>query len=218
MIELVQEDLNWCIRRLPNMVLEILRENPGTVFVSGGFIRSCVSGEDVNDIDIFSLSKEKSELLARRISDEKHAIIATENAFTVLGYKYTLQFIHRWSFQSPVECVESFDFTIARAAIWDDGKEYKSIIDDRFYIDLASKRLVYCQPKRNEDAGGSMLRLFKFYQRGYRAPLTTMGAVTARLIQGLQDRGEWTEENNAKVVTGLLREVDPDIDPKHIAH
>lgn len=218
MIELIKEDLNWCIRRLPKVVLDILKENPEKVFVSGGFVRSCVSGETVNDVDIFAPSKETAELLARRIANEKHLLIETDNAFTVLGYKYTLQFIHRWSFQSPAECINSFDFTIAKAVIWDDGKEYKSLIDDRFYIDLAAKRLVYCSPQRNEDAGGSMLRLFKFYQRGYRAPLTTMAAVTARLIQGLENRGEWTEENNAKIITGLLREVDPNIDPEHIAH
>jgi hypothetical protein len=218
MTELIKEDLNWCLRRLPKVVMDILKENPGTVFVSGGFVRSCVSGEEVNDIDIFSSSEQSAELLARRISDENHHLIKTENAFTVLGYKYTLQFIFRWSFKTPSECIESFDFTIAKAAIWDDGKAYQSLIDERFYIDLAAKRLVYCCPQRNEDAGGSMLRLFKFYQRGYRAPLSTMGAVIARLIQKLENRGEWTEDNNAKIITGLLRDVDPSIDPEHYAH
>jgi hypothetical protein len=217
-MELIQEDLNWCLRVLPEVVFKMLKENPNKVFVSGGFIRSCVSGEKVNDVDIFTTSKETAELLARRIADEKHRLIETQNAFTVLGYKYTLQFIFRWCFETPEECIKSFDFTIARAAIWDDGNAYKSVIDDRFYIDLAAKRLVYCSPQRNEDAGGSLLRLLKFYQRGYRAPLTTMGSVIARLIQGLEDRGNWTEENNSKIILGLLHEVDPSIDPQHIAH
>ncbi len=218
MKELINQDLQWCLRRLPKVVIEILKENPGEIFVSGGFIRSCVSGEKINDIDIFSPSKEKAELIARRISNNNHRLIKTDNAYTVLGYKYTLQFIHRWTYGSPVECVDSFDFTIAKSAIWSNGKEYQSIVDERFYIDLAAKRLSYCSPKRNEDAGGSMLRLFKFYQKGYRAPLTTMASVISRLIQDLRDQGEWTEENNTKIITGLLREVDPDIDPEHISH
>lgn len=218
MIELINEDLSWCVRRLPKIIIDMLKENPNTVFVSGGYIRSCIAQEKVNDIDIFSQSKEKAELLARRISDEKHHLITTDNAFTVLGYKHTIQFIHRWSYETVQQCVESFDFTIAKTAIWSDGTDFKSIADDRFYVDLASKRLTYCKPQRNEDAGGSMLRLFKFYQKGYRAPLTTMGDVVARLIDGIEDRGNWNQENNAKVITGLLREVDPNIDPEHIAH
>ena len=216
--ELIKEDLRWCIRRLPKDVVAMLKENPNKVFISGGYIRSCVSGEKVNDIDIFAESKEKAELLARRLTDKYHRLIETDNAFTVLGYKYTIQIIHRWTFDSPEQCIQSFDFTIAKSAIWSDGKEYKSLIDERFYVDLAAKRLTYCNPCRNEDAGGSILRMFKFYQRGYRSPLTSIAGVIARLVQKLEDKGEWTEENNTKIICGLLREVDPDIDPEHIAH
>ena len=53
-MELIQEDLNWCLRVLPEVVFKMLKENPNKVFVSGGFIRSCVSGEKVNDVDIFT--------------------------------------------------------------------------------------------------------------------------------------------------------------------
>ncbi len=76
-----------------------------------------------------------------------------------------------------------------------------------------------------EDAGGSLLRVLKFYQRGYRIPLDSMGAVLARLckavdwdlVKGQGTATSW-EEQAAKVLTGLLREVDPNIDPDHIAH
>ena len=93
-----------------------------------------------------------------------------------------------------------------------------SACDPRFYADLAAKRLVYRSPERNEDAGGSMLRVLKFYQRGYRIPLDSLGAVIARLIQGVKDPILLNEPKLARTLSGLLREVDPDIDPNHIAH
>jgi hypothetical protein len=79
---------------------------------------------------------------------------------------------------------------------------------------------------RIEEAGGSCLRVLKFYQKGYRIPLNSMGAVIARLmsavriedVRSFNDKNAWDEEKLAKVITGLLREVDPNIDPSHIAH
>ena len=65
-----------------------------------------------------------------------------------------------------------------------------------------------------------MLRVLKYYQKGYRIPMDSLGKVIARLVSKVNfhaiDPGdnEWL----AKVVTGLLIEVDPAIDPLHNAH
>ena len=85
---------------------------------------------------------------------------------------------------------------------------------------MASKRLVYRSPARNEDAGGSMLRVLKYYQKGYRIPLDSLGAVIARLIHKLDNERVPLSDQKAvaHIITGLLREVDPDIDPLHLAH
>ena len=98
--------------------------------------------------------------------------------------------------------------------------KWSSFCDDRFYIDLASKRLIYRKPIRNEDAGGSMLRVLKYYQKGYRIPLDSLGSVIARLIHNLDtDRQPLNDEIGvANIITGLLREVDPAIDPLHLSH
>jgi hypothetical protein len=105
---------------------------------------------------------------------------------------------------------------------------WRSVSDSRFYSDLAAKRLVYTMPQRNEDAGGSMLRVLKYYQRGYRIPIDSLGSVMARLMMGVRyraieenDEKRWHEPLEIKLgeeITRLLREVDPDIDPKHISH
>jgi len=133
----------------------------------------------------------------------------------VTGYSIPIQFIHRWTFDAPEKVIASFDFTIASAALWyekriTDKGRWVSLCDDSFYADLAAKRLIYRSPVRVEDAGGSMLRVLKFYQRGYRMPLDSLGAVMGADVQGAFDhtKSDLSDEGQvAKVLTGLLREV-----------
>ena len=253
MRELSWQDFQWCLRRTPRRVLELLQEKPGAVFAGGGFVRAVIANESANDIDMFTTDKDSALSSARFLLSLKEnekpgrKIHESDNAFTVKGLRLPVQIIHRWVYTSPEQLMASFDFTIAMAGFWwektgDDieirrsmndepdevtnkkvGK-WHSICDDHFYEDLAAKRLRYMSPQRNEDAGGSMLRVLKFYQRGYRIPLDSMGAVIARLVQALdlgaisQMVGQDREQYTTKILTGLLREVDPNIDPEHIAH
>lgn len=252
MRELSWHDLSFALKRSPRRVLELLKSRPGKVFVGGGFVRSVVAGESINDMDLFCGSEEEALecarfLLGLKEGEQTRKIHRTENAYTVMGLRLTVQIIHRWTYASPEQLMQSFDFTIAMAGFWwepqkfellggalgpctttgPDGNvlgKWRSICDDRFYEDLAAKRLRYTSPVRNEDAGGSLLRVLKFYQRGYRIPLDCLGAVLARLVVGVDQRKllsgkEGTLEKQwAKVLSGLLREVDPNIDPAHIAH
>lgn len=245
--KLAWHDLQWCLRRAPRKVLEAMKKHGAKVMVAGGYIRSCITNEHINDIDLFVDNKDFGRTLALELAegDEKR-IHETDNAFTVKGYRYPVQIIHRWLFTSPEACILSFDFTIARAAFWcvneiigehvDPAKPdelpqptsistWASACDARFYPDLAGKRLIYCSPVRIEEAGGSMLRVLKFYQRGYRIPLDSLGKVISRLCmavkwEDIHERGDGVppEQQAAKILSGLLREVDPNIDPSHIAH
>lgn len=221
--QLAWHDLQWCLRRAPKILLSAMKKNGPELYVAGGYVRACVTGEDINDIDCFCPTKDKAHALAVYLAegDEKR-IWTSDNAYTVKGYETPIQVIHRWTFTSPSDAIDSFDFTIARAAFWW-SESWQSVCDPKFYPDLAGKRLIYCAPKRNEDAGGSLLRVLKFYQRGYRIPLDSMGAVLSRMMQGVRwedvnDHAIGEELKLAEVLTGLLREVDPNLDPKHIAH
>ncbi len=214
--KLNHNDLGWCLRRAPKQVLELMKEHPKLI-VAGGFVRSCIANEKINDMDLFCDSPEAADVYAKALA-KGTKIFKTGNAYTVSRKRgVSVQFIHRWSFANALSLLESFDFSIACGAFWYD-KGWQSLAHNRFYQDLAAKRLVYQSPKRNEDAGGSMLRVLKFYQRGYRIPLDSMGAVIARMIQPLDKHRACTESEQARVLTGLLREVDPAIDPTHIAH
>lgn len=232
MLSLNEFDLSFIKRRMPKKLLKLLKDHPGEVFVAGGFIRACVAGEKVNDIDCFVTSKEAANILSSRLVPASGKTFRTENAVTVSGLPYPVQFIHRWTFDTPAACVESFDFTVARAAVWYDYdvhgfQKMRSICDDSFYQDLAAKRLVYRCPELIEEAGGSMLRVLKFYQRGYRIPLDSLSAVMARLAVAVDDEklhgsmmahDDTREQAIARIYHGLLREVDPNVDPDHDAH
>jgi hypothetical protein len=223
--ELDHNDLRWCLLRAPKEVLVLMKKHPNDLMCAGGFIRGCIANEPLNDIDLFASTPELAKSYAQEFTGGK-AFYTTPNAYSVTkGVKLMTQFIHRWSYKEPAALLESFDFTIAQACFWWDvsgaGGSWQSRCSERFYTDLAAKRLVYTAPQRNEDAGGSMLRVLKFYQRGYRIPLDSLGAVIARLCSGVHDdvlRINTDEAHLAKILTGLLREVDPNVDPGHIAH
>lgn len=246
LIPLSRFDLHQCVARLPKSVMEAMKKHGKNMVVAGGYIRAVISGEFINDIDFFSPNKDIALTVAASLKKER-PLIVTDNAVTVLGHKLPLQFIHRWTFAEPEAVIPSFDFTIARAAFWyepdirgeggaitNPGK-WHGVCDPHFYQDLAAKRLVYCSPEREEEAGGSMLRILKFYQRGYRIPLDSLGRVMGRMVRGIKpvnfeklqafqgeswhgkEFNDWADQIGM-VFTGLLREVDPMIDPDHIAH
>lgn len=236
--KLAFHDLQWCLRRCPRLLLVAMKKHGAKIIVAGGYIRSCIANEHINDVDVFMPSLLEAEGLAMELCDgDQKRVHKTENALTLRGFSIPIQIIHRWTFTNPSDCIKSFDFTIARSAFWNTGDvgkegepghrkgEWLSECDASFYPDLAGKRLRYTEPVRIEEAGGSMLRVLKFYQRGYRIPLDSLGAVIARLMSGVENWDEWRlvdgkidERHLGKVLSGLLREVDPNIDPSHIAH
>ena len=218
-MELMKDDLNFVASRIPRDIREIMKERG--LFLAGGFIRSTVAGERPSDIDLFGPTKERLENCALILTtDRKGRFHASDNAFTVLSPpRMPVQFIHRWLYEFNQEGAErliaEFDFTIAQAMIWRDEHGWKSLISDRFYADLAARRLVYTFPQRAEDAGGSLLRVRKFLSKGYNIQAPSLGGVVARISMAVrwndlyESDGQTVEWMAAKVITGLIREVDP---------
>ena len=223
-MQLTQNDLNFVVRRLPKDIRELLSKYHGKLFVGGGFIRAVIAGEDVNDIDLFG----DSEITLKKAADELKASrqaagtitknYVTKNAITVLSAnKSVIQFITRWVFDDMKSCVDSFDFTICQAVIvrtgGDEHDRWASVIGDSYYSDLAAKRLVYTHPKRDEEAGGSMLRVIKYVKRGYVIQVDSLAGVVSRLMASVKfDRIDLDDETAVTfVLNGLLQEVDPTI-------
>lgn len=205
------DDMHRIITSMPKDLVKLVKDHG--LFLAGGAIRSIIASEAISDWDFFGPSKDVLELHARRIADERKAarLIATENAFTVLAPpRVPAQFITRWLYDDAEALCHSFDFSIACAVIYFRDGQWLSVCDPLFYSDLAAKRLRYLSPVRNEDAGGSMMRAQKFMHRGYHISPESLGRVMARLTWKMRESGMTTDEaGQAKVITGLLREVDP---------
>lgn len=228
MSALTNTDLHHVLSRVPRDILALVKEQ--RLFIAGGFIRSVIAGEPSADIDLFGSGKEFLKLIALELANKRGGRFhETDNAFTVLsGHRLPVQFIHRWTY-APHEwnrLLAEFDFTIAKAAIWwvpdtlvpwdgqDDARpgKWESACDERFYSDLAARRLHYTSPNRQEDAGGSLLRARKFLRKGYNIQAGSLAAVTARLFVAVREKGDGRMDDEAyvaQILTALLREVDP---------
>ena len=214
---LTPNDLRYVVQRLPKDIRQLLTEHPGKLFVGGGFIRATIAGETPSDIDLFGADKEVlasiADILASRRGNAKQH--KTGNAITLLTPdRLPVQFITRWTFDSGLALTQSFDFTVCQAAIWRDGPNanspWASCIGEQFYVDLAGRRLVYTSPVRDEEAGGSLLRVIKYVKRGYSIQVSSLGKVVSRLAWKVRDSNlARTEEGMGVVLGGLLREVDP---------
>ena len=231
--KLLQEDLHNVMLRLPKDVTELMKQHG--LMLGGGFIREVVAGLPPNDIDLLGPSEDRLKLAATEFyhSRKKEArVLETKNAIThVAPPRTTVQFITRWTFEEPLPLVESFDFTVCQAVVyWVPGEgnapgRWESLIGDRFYSDLASRRLTYTTPNRHEDAGGSMLRMRKFLGRGYHISADDLAAVMARVVSriDLDKLGRGGEEEFTFLIRGLLREVDPllvidGVEPVEVSH
>lgn len=226
MSELTNTDMAFVLSRCPSDVRRLVKDNPMRLFLAGGFIRSTIAGEKVSDIDLFGVSKEELTRLAKDLAlSRKGRCHETDNAITVLsGSRIPVQFITRWTFDFPEALINSFDFTVCQAAIWAESQppapnetgeiipraaRFYSEATDDFYPDLAARRLVYTSPVRVEELGGSLLRVIKMVKRGYNIQAPSLAGVVARVTSSLDFAKTPTEAEVAKVVTGLIREVDP---------
>lgn len=210
MITLSPTDLQFVVRRLPKDLRDLMMTTPLTV--AGGFIRETIAGAgQVQDIDVFGPSKEILVAAATVLESARQGSrkFATKNAITLLHPpRLPIQFITRWLFADPKPLIASLDFTVCQAAIWYDRATctWCSMATPEFYPDLAARRLVYTCPQRDEEVGGSMLRVRKFLARGYNIQAQSLARVIARLASKVRSNDE---DHTAFVLAGLLYEVDP---------
>lgn len=206
---LARRDLQNIIPRIPRDIRALMKEN--VLFLGGGFLRSTIQSEPPSDIDLFGPDTARLREQAKKLADDRGGKMhETDNAFTVLATGRTpVQFIHRWLYKTPDRLIQEFDFTIARAVIWWKNGTWSSLCDNDYYADVAARRLVYCKPEREEDVGGSLMRVRKFLRNGYFIKAEDLGLVVARLCSTI----DFTKIENAdhleKAVIGKLREVDP---------
>lgn len=218
-MEFSPNDLRYVVERLPRDVRSLLSAYPQQLFLGGGFIREVIAGNTPNDIDLFGPDASFVETVARDFAERQRQgsrFHKSHNACTVAEPgRLTVQFITRWTFDDPKKLMESFDFTICQAVVWRNGHKsndaWRSCVGERFHLDLASRRLVYTNPIREEEAGGSMLRVIKFVRRGYSIQVTSLGDVIARVMRAYRPERVGGAMTDGGVIAGILREVDPSL-------
>ncbi len=195
-MRLYETDVKKVVDALPDDVRDFIKDH--NITLAGGFIRAVLAGEEISDIDLFSESEQEAKLLAEDFSAAAMLdALETENAYTIRHPIYPVQFIHRWTFKNPNDLIASFDYTIAQAAIWHDGLDWRSVAANTFLEDLHAKHLTYTAPDRHEDAGGSLLRMRKFLKRGYDISSYDMAKVIARMLNGVDmDAFPYQTENS----------------------
>lgn len=211
MMELTPQDLRLVVARIPEDVRALMKKH--TLLLAGGFIRATVAREHAADIDLFGPSEVALRAAAKELNDDRGGrAYETKNALTVaVPGRLPVQFITRWTFADAAAIIAWFDFTIARAAVWREGPYWRSACADSFYADLAARRLVYAAPA-DPDAGGSVMRMRKFLGRGYQIPADSLAALLAALMGNVRKTSIAADidgDGLTKVLTGLLREVDP---------
>lgn len=209
------DDMHKLVRSLPAPLFKLLKDDP-QLLLAGGAIRAVISGEPVNDWDLFGPTRHALDATMQKLAaDYYRANLPSKthksaNAITVLAPpRAPVQAITRWLYTKPEDLVDSFDYSVARAAIWFEGGKWRSLADPRFYSDLAARRLHYCTPTRDEDPGGSIMRAVKFLKRGYSISPESLGQVIARLCAGIRSEDLSDSITLPRVLTALLREVDP---------
>lgn len=195
-------DVGRIVRRIPKALAGEMKEVRS--IIGGGFVRAVIAGEKPSDIDVFGPTAEIAKAMAKEFAKatgapEPHE---SENSLTV-GGRPPVQFIHRWTYEDAERLLDSFDFTVGAAAIWWNGQAWASLADQRFYRDLAARRMVFRDPRDNT-AGGSLLRLQKFAARGYRASAYQV----ARVALSLAASAGADRDTQAGLIR-LIREVDP---------
>lgn len=206
-------DLNYILANLPHKLKQFMMDHPSALVLAGGAIRSIVAKEPVNDYDVYGRNPESTKVLADQWitlypPDRVHT---SANAITcIYNTERTVQFITRWTFDTPDQVIDGFDFTICQAAVWYDGEYWQCNHHKDFFTDLAFKRLIYtAAPRREEAPGGSVLRVTKYVARGYSIQPESLSYLLARFAKtALPHINEVTAQ---RVFKAHLRMVDPQI-------
>jgi len=155
------------------------------LMVCGGTINSIFTNSTINDLDFYmkdpSLLNECKLFLKEYFPDIE---IETINAMTYKrkalrsNKRWTAQLITRFTGEAN-DIFNWFDFTITHGAYDFETEEF--IFGDRFFSDLAKRRLVYSGASKYPIC--AMYRTKKYVARGYELPGATIMHITLSIVQ-----------------------------------
>lgn len=210
--------------RLPDRVQQVLREFEGSV-VAGGYLRSCYLHEPVRDIDIFFKTVEDAIRATHKIAQfelprgyGKYTVIITSFANTImLDDGVVVQCVLRDSPPTVEGLLQTFDFSMAQAAIWWDHvtQEPKGFATPQWFGDVTRKQLRYLAPKREEAPGGSLRRCLRFLQQGWSISFQDVELLVQQFLEkampALKNFDRLSTTERRKVVKRLMTAYSDDV-------
>ena len=208
-MKLKQEHLDEALQLMGEDLRAILKDHPNQLIVAGGLLRAVVEGEDPTDVDVFVRDRKAMSRAVMRLNDLGWVPYTSPKAVTFrLAGRLPVQLIDRWPFDSPLGLIATFDYTMSQAALWHDGDDFRSVASPFFYEEVETKTLTFASPNRSDRDGDAVLRLLKFYRRGYRISLAGLADVLGRLAAPRRE----DEHEVAAVLLGKLLDADDSSD------
>jgi len=153
---------------VPGELQEVMKEFH--LMLGGGFIKDIIAGATPNDIDLWCRDSDRCGMAAMMyvakiggdIGWGDFAGTVTQNG------SFPVAFIYNRPYPTPEALVDSFDYSVCRAAIWWNGFFWESIIDVGFRRDVATRRLSYREGRREEVHPDLVVgRLAHLIRKGY---------------------------------------------------
>lgn len=142
---------------------ELLKEK--NAIIAGGVITSIVSGQDINDIDIYFRSEEDFKEVLGTVYQNYFLTLcfATEKSATLTNGESHIQLIrYRW-FKDVEDIFSDFDFTCCMGAF--DLKTEEVILHKDMMKDIAARRLIFTGNTKFPIS--TLGRINKYQTRGY---------------------------------------------------
>lgn len=180
-------DANKLFDSLPIQVKATLLKYQGKVFVGGGCLRDAILGDKPKDYDLFSTATSQTEV-RDYLKDKSMSYFTSDNAtsFYIKGQP-TVQLITKWTYVDAQQMVEDFDFTVNQIGLVVIDNKPTVVYTDGFLDDIYTKTLTYTSPVRDENCAGSLMRMVKFLQRGYKIDKDNLAKLIGRLVSALPD-------------------------------
>ena len=174
-------------------LVRLMKDNPGGIFISGGFPVCSLIDSPISDIDIFGRDRVSLFEAARvyGLYSPRHLMEPTKYTVSVNGKIGRVQFVVKEIYQSAQACIDSFDFSVCQAAIWFENGEWQTTCSPHFYHDIKARRLRFVNQERvNESPGASLWRAAKYAERGFKLSRNDKLALLERFFQNCHRKHE----------------------------
>jgi len=161
-------EIRFIMSFVPGELQEVMKEFH--LILAGGFIRDAIAGIRPNDIDLWCNSDDRCSMAAMSYVARIGGDIGWGDfAGTVTKPEhFPVAFIYARPYATPEALIDSFDYSVCRAAIWFNGDFWESMVDVGFKQDVAGRRLSYRDGRREEVNRDLVVqRLYKLIRKGY---------------------------------------------------